>query len=73
MLSGTNKERMSSDQLSLTQWLAAFYRSIREDKKLQMRDYMLEYLISLLDDSQDLSWAVTEASHAVLLCQMEQK
>ena len=33
---------------------------------------MLEYLISLLDDANDFSWDVAKASHAVLLCRMEQ-
>ena len=45
---------------------------MREEQNVQMRDHMLDYLISLLDDSQDLSWAPAKASHAVLLCQMEQ-
>ena len=33
---------------------------------------MLEYLISLLHDTNDFSWDVAKASHAVLLCRMEQ-
>ena len=32
---------------------------------------MLDYL-SLLDDAQDFSWEAAKASHAVLLCRMEQ-
>ena len=45
---------------------------MREEQNLKMRDYMIDYLISVLDDSQDFSWAVTKNSHAVLLCRMEQ-
>ena len=33
---------------------------------------MLDYLIALLDDSNDFSWQAATASHAVLLCRMEQ-
>ena len=33
---------------------------------------MLEYLISIMDDANDLSWTFAKASHAVLLCRMEQ-
>ena len=33
---------------------------------------MLDYLINLLEDATDFSWASAKASHAVLLCRMEQ-
>ena len=33
---------------------------------------MLVYLIELLDDSNDFSWQAAKASHAVLLCRIEQ-
>ena len=33
---------------------------------------MLDYLISLLDDSNDFSWQAAKASYAILLCRMEQ-
>ena len=33
---------------------------------------MLDYLIALLEDTQDFSWDAAKASHAVLLCRMEQ-
>ena len=33
---------------------------------------MLDYLIALLDDSNDFSWQAAKVSHAVLLCRMEQ-
>ena len=33
---------------------------------------MLDYVISLLDDSNDFSWAAAEESNAVLFCHMEQ-
>ena len=34
--------------------------------------FLLDYLISLLDDCNDFSWSSAKASHAVLLCGMEQ-
>ena len=33
---------------------------------------MLDYFIALLDDSNGFSWEAPKASHAVLLCRMEQ-
>ena len=33
---------------------------------------MLDYMISLFDDAVDFSWDAAKASHAVLLCRMEQ-
>ena len=33
---------------------------------------MLDYLIALLDDSNDFSWQAAKASPAVLLCHVEQ-
>ena len=33
---------------------------------------MLDYLVSLFDDANDFSWDAAKASHAVLLCRMEQ-
>ena len=40
-------------------------------KKFHMQ-HMLEYMISLMDDANDFSWISAKASHAVLLCRIEQ-
>ena len=32
---------------------------------------MLDYIIPLMDDSNDFSWGAANASHMVLLCKME--
>ena len=32
----------------------------------------MDYVINLLEDANDFSWASAKASHAVLLCRMEQ-
>ena len=39
---------------------------------MSVREHMLDYVINLLDDTTDFSWASAKASHAVLLCRMEQ-
>ena len=72
VLSGLNKERVSYDQLSVTQWVADFGRTMREESDPETRQYMLDYMISLMDDANDFSWISAKASHAVLLCRMEQ-
>ena len=72
VLSGSNKERVSYDHLSILQWVAGFCRIMREEKNSDSKDFMLDYLVSLLDDAQDFSWEAAKASHAVLLCRMEQ-
>ena len=44
---------------------------MQEESSTQNRDYMLDYLIHLLEDAIDVSWASAKASHAILLCKME--
>ena len=72
VLSGINKERVSYDQLSITQWVAGFGRTTRDESDPEIKQHMLEYMISLMDDANDFSWTSAKASHAVLLCRMEQ-
>ena len=45
---------------------------MREETNQNSKDAMLDYLISLLDNANNFSWSATKASHAVLLCRMEQ-
>ena len=72
VLSGSSKERVSYDHLSTRQWVAGFCRIMKEEQNLKIRDNMLDYMISLFDDANDFSWDAAKASHAVLLCRMEQ-
>ena len=58
--------------LTVTQWVSGFCRTIREEQNETMRSYMLDYIISLMDDANDFSWGAAKASHTVLLCRMEQ-
>ena len=45
---------------------------MREEVNLKNLEFMLDYMINLLEDATDFSWAAAKASHAVLLCRMEQ-
>ena len=45
---------------------------MKEEKNLKNKDSILDYFISLFEDVQDFSWDTARASHAVLLCRMEQ-
>ena len=72
VLSGIKKESIQHDQISLLQWVTGYCRILKEEKDLQIREHRLDYLISLMEDAQDFSWDAARASHAVLLCRMEQ-
>ena len=72
VLSGAHKERVSYDQLSIIQWVTGFCRIMRDEQDKTIQNSMLDYLIALFDDANDFSWDAAKASHAVLLCRMEQ-
>ena len=72
VLARTSKDRLNYNQLNITQWMAGFCRIMRDEESSQTRGHMLDYLIALLDDSNDFSWQAVKASHAVRLCRMEQ-
>ena len=48
VLSGNSKERISYDQLSITQWMAGFGRIMKEKQNSEIKDSMPDYLVSLL-------------------------
>ena len=52
--------------------MAGFCRAMREKTDQNSKTAMIDYLISRLDDCNDFSWSFAQASHAVLLCRMEQ-
>ena len=72
VLSSSHKERVSYDQLSIIQWVTGFCRIMRDEQDKTIQNSMLDYLIALFDDANDFSWDAAKASHAVLLCRMEQ-
>ena len=43
ILSGLNKERVSYDQLSVTQWVAGFGRTMREESDPEIKQHMLKH------------------------------
>ena len=71
VLAGSNKERVTYDQLTMGQWVAGFCRTMRDESHKNCKEAMLSYLISLLDDANDFSWSAAKVCHAVLLCRME--
>ena len=71
VLAGNLKDRISYNQLSMGQWMAGFCRIMKGEQNSENREAMLDYLIGLLDDSNDFSWDAAKACHAVLLCRME--
>ena len=53
--------------------MAGFCCIMKEEQNFQNQKFMLfDYLLSLLDDANNFSCDATKASHAVLLCRMEQ-
>ena len=49
-----------------------FFLIMREESCQNKKNCMLDYLIALLDDSNNFSWQAAKTSHTVLLCRMEQ-
>ena len=71
ILGGLSKQRVTFDQINLTQFVNGFVKGILDEKDQNVREKMLSYLCDLLEDANDFSWASAKASHAVLLCEME--
>ena len=71
ILGGPSKQRLSYDQLNLTQFVQGFAKNILEESDHDCREKMLSYLADLMEDANDFTWANAKASHAVLMCEME--
>ena len=71
VLGGVTRQRITYDQLSLTQFIQGFTRNILDESDPKSREQMLWYLNDLMEDATDFSWASAKAAHAVLLCEME--
>ena len=72
VVGGNNKSRMSYDNLTWCQWVSGFAMIARKEKNLQIKNSMLDYLSEIMEDANDFSWQSTKASHAVLICRMEE-
>ena len=68
---GVTRQRITYDQLSLTQWVQGFCQNILEQKSGSRQKSMVAYLSDLMEDATDFSWQGAKAAHAVLLCEME--
>ena len=72
VLGGNNKSRISYDNLSWCQWVSGFAMIAREEGNVDTKNAMLDYLSEIMEDTNDFSWQSAKASHAVLLCRMEE-
>ena len=71
ILGGQTRQRVTYDQLTMSQFVQGFVKNILEEKNLENREFMLRYLGDIMEDASDFSWLSAKASHAVLLCEME--
>ena len=71
ILGGVSRQRVTYDQLSLTQFVQGFCKNIMEESCNDRRYTMVSYLSDLMEDATDFSWQSAKAAHAVLLCEME--
>ena len=72
VLGGNNKSQISYDALNWCQWVSGFATIAKEEKNIEIKNAMLEYLSEIMEDANDFSWQAAKASHAVLLCRMEE-
>ena len=68
ILGGLSCQRVTYDQLSLTQFIQGFVKNIIDEQDRDCKDKMLHYL---MEDATDFSWSSAKSAHAVLLCEME--
>ena len=72
ILGGPNKGRVNYDSLSIYQWISGFCQIVKEELNSDTKIAMLDCISDLMDDAQDFGWNPAKASHAVLLCRMEE-
>ena len=66
VLGENNKSRISYDALNWCQWVSGFATIAREEKNVDVKNAMLEYLSEIMEDANDFSWQSAKAFHAVL-------
>ena len=71
ILDGVSRQRVTYDQLSLTQFVQGFCKNIMEESCNDRRYTMVSYLSDLMEDATYFSWQSAKAAHAVLLCEIE--
>ena len=71
ILGGTNRSRVTYDQLTLSQWVQGFCKNILDEKDEGKRERMVAYMADLMEDCTDFTWSGAKAAHAVLCCEFE--
>ena len=71
ILGGLNRQRVTYDQLTLTQFMQGFVKNIIDESDRACKDRMLHYLGDLMEDATDFNWSSVKSAHAVLMCEME--
>ena len=71
ILGGLNRQRVTYDQLTLTQFIQGFVKTIIDASDRECKDRMLHYLGDIMEDATDFSWSSAKSAHTVLLCEME--
>ena len=71
ILGGMNRQRVTFDQLNLTQFVNGFVKVVLDERDESVREKMLYYLCNMMEDANDFSWESAKASHGVLLYEME--
>ena len=72
ILAGTSKSRVTYDSLTAFQWVSGFCAIIKDEKNVNTKNQMLDYMSELMEDAQDFGWPSAKGAHAVLLCRMEE-
>ena len=72
ILAGTSKSRVTYDSLTAFQWVSGFCAIIKNEKNVNTKNQMLDYMSELMEDAQDFGWPSAKGAHAVLLCRMEE-
>ena len=67
ILDRVSRQRVTYDQLSLTQWVQRFCKNILEQKSSDRREIMVSYLGDLMDDATDFSWQ-GQRQHMLCCC-----
>ena len=68
---GASRQRLTYDQLTLSQFVQGFVKNIMDEKDRKCKEKMLCYLGDLMEDTTDFSWGSAKSAHAVLMCEME--
>ena len=71
ILTGTHKNRLSYDDLTITQWASGLVWCMQEEKSEHNKACMLDHLGNIMEDASDFSWYSNKACHAVILTNME--